>query len=393
MNLIEYYNLRTFLYNIVGQVADVTRKHRWISANNEVTYFGSSFEVSILVLNVIIDTNFSTLEDFKGLLCPLHLFAVRASDSHNGNHAGLLHKLGLSDTKCEATVVAGNVPEAPPVPPKLASPVGTLVVPSLASLTQPEDAGTEGSFSKDDNITCEFVYPLFIHEGEEDTLIGAMPGCYRLRWRHGLVQEVAKAWDVGVNSVVLFPKIPDALKSPTGNEAYNDNGLVPWSIRFLKDKFSDLLSEHNNEIAQYLRKLVRVLVHFHLDCDPQLQMEPRIYHYPPSPSPSTLSAVCFQFHHYSHYAAHMIIMYEPSLIWCGFREDELPTVDLFVATADPVIEPPIITANTVLSLLALDYPSNKQACYVSDDGCSLLTFYALVEGAKFAKLWVPFYKK
>ncbi|RYR53527.1 hypothetical protein Ahy_A06g028691 [Arachis hypogaea] len=333
-------------------VADVTRKHRWISANNEVTYFGSSFEVSILVLNVIIDTNFSTLEDFKGLLCPLHLFAVRASDSHNGNHAGLLHKLGLSDTKCEATVVAGNVPEAPPVPPKLASPVGTLVVPSLASLTQPEDAGTEGSFSKDDNITCEFVYPLFIHEGEEDTLIGAMPGCYRLRWRHGLVQEVAKAWDVGVNSVVLFPKIPDALK-----------------------------------IAQYLRKLVRVLVHFHLDCDPQLQMEPRIYHYPPSPSPSTLSAVCFQFHHYSHYAAHMIIMYEPSLIWCGFREDELPTVDLFVATADPVIEPPIITANTVLSLLALDYPSNKQACYVSDDGCSLLTFYALVEGAKFAKLW------
>lgn len=26
--------------------------------------------------------------------------------------------------------------------------------------------------------------------GEEDTPIGAMPGCYRLGWRHGLVQEV-----------------------------------------------------------------------------------------------------------------------------------------------------------------------------------------------------------
>lgn len=26
--------------------------------------------------------------------------------------------------------------------------------------------------------------------GEEDTPIGAMPGCYRLGWRHGLLEEV-----------------------------------------------------------------------------------------------------------------------------------------------------------------------------------------------------------
>lgn len=26
--------------------------------------------------------------------------------------------------------------------------------------------------------------------GEEDTPIGAMPGCYRLGWGHGLVEEV-----------------------------------------------------------------------------------------------------------------------------------------------------------------------------------------------------------
>ncbi|XP_057457596.1 cellulose synthase-like protein H1 isoform X2 [Lotus japonicus] len=75
------------------------------------------------------------------------------------------------------------------------------------------------------------------------------------------------------------------------------------------------------------------------------------------------------------------------------RVPELPAVDLFVTTADPILEPPIITVNTVLSLLALDYPANKLACYVSDDGCSPLTFYALVEASKFAKLWVPFCKK
>ncbi|BAT92150.1 hypothetical protein LR48_Vigan05g162500 [Vigna angularis] len=73
-------------------------------------------------------------------------------------------------------------------------------------------------------------------------------------------------------------------------------------------------------------------------------------------------------------------------------EPELPPVDLFVTTADPVLEPPIITINTVLSLLALDYPTNKLACYVSDDGCSPLNFYALLEASKFAKLWVPFCK-
>ncbi|KAK7375198.1 hypothetical protein VNO78_35891 [Psophocarpus tetragonolobus] len=75
------------------------------------------------------------------------------------------------------------------------------------------------------------------------------------------------------------------------------------------------------------------------------------------------------------------------------RISELPPVDLLVTTADAVLEPPIITVNTVLSLLALDYPANKLACYVSDDGCSPFTFYALVEAFKFAKFWVPFCKK
>ncbi|MBS2599936.1 porphobilinogen synthase, partial [Salmonella enterica subsp. enterica serovar Typhimurium] len=56
-----------------------------------------------------------------------------------------------------------------------------------------------------------------------------------------LLEEVSKARDVGVNSVVLFPKVPDALKTPTGDEAYNDNGLVPRTIRLLKDKYPDLV--------------------------------------------------------------------------------------------------------------------------------------------------------
>ncbi|XP_066346593.1 cellulose synthase-like protein H1 [Miscanthus floridulus] len=75
------------------------------------------------------------------------------------------------------------------------------------------------------------------------------------------------------------------------------------------------------------------------------------------------------------------------------RTDELPAVDMFVTTADPKLEPPVVTVNTVLSLLALDYPAGKLSCYVSDDGCSAVTCYALREAAEFAKLWVPFCEK
>ncbi|KAH9718110.1 cellulose synthase-like protein B4 [Citrus sinensis] len=56
---------------------------------------------------------------------------------------------------------------------------------------------------------------------------------------------------------------------------------------------------------------------------------------------------------------------------------ELPPLDIFVTTADPYLEPPILTVNTVLSLLAVDYPAHRLACYVSDDGCSPLNFYSL----------------
>ncbi|XP_058088899.1 cellulose synthase-like protein H1 isoform X4 [Magnolia sinica] len=75
------------------------------------------------------------------------------------------------------------------------------------------------------------------------------------------------------------------------------------------------------------------------------------------------------------------------------RFEEVPALDMFVTTADSSLEPPIKTMNTVISLLAVDYPANKLACYVSDDGGSIITFYALIEASKFAKLWVPFCKK
>ncbi|XVF67098.1 hypothetical protein PTKIN_Ptkin10aG0093300 [Pterospermum kingtungense] len=72
---------------------------------------------------------------------------------------------------------------------------------------------------------------------------------------------------------------------------------------------------------------------------------------------------------------------------------DLPGIDLFVSTADPEKEPPLVTANTILSILAVDYPVEKVSCYISDDGGALLTFEAMAEAASFAELWVPFCRK
>ncbi|KAL6008213.1 Cellulose synthase-like protein D3 [Asimina triloba] len=74
-------------------------------------------------------------------------------------------------------------------------------------------------------------------------------------------------------------------------------------------------------------------------------------------------------------------------------KSDLPGIDVFVSTADPEKEPPLVTANTILSILAADFPVEKLACYVSDDGGALLTFEAMAEAASFANLWVPFCRK
>ncbi|KAG0499715.1 hypothetical protein HPP92_004406 [Vanilla planifolia] len=83
----------------------------------------------------------------------------------------------------------------------------------------------------------------------------------------------------------------------------------------------------------------------------------------------------------------------PDSLSTELGKDELPAVDVFVTTADPMLEPPLITVNTVLSLLAVEYPADRLACYVSDDGGSPVTCFALVEAAKFAEMWVPFCKR
>ncbi|CAL0315927.1 unnamed protein product [Lupinus luteus] len=76
-----------------------------------------------------------------------------------------------------------------------------------------------------------------------------------------------------------------------------------------------------------------------------------------------------------------------------YNQENLGGVDIFVCTPDPILEPPMIVINTVLSAMAYNYPSNKLTVYLSDDGGSELTFYALFKASIFSKHWLPFCRR
>ncbi|KAF8737560.1 hypothetical protein HU200_014107 [Digitaria exilis] len=83
----------------------------------------------------------------------------------------------------------------------------------------------------------------------------------------------------------------------------------------------------------------------------------------------------------------------PDRLTQRYKEEELPGVDIFVCTADPTLEPPMLVISTVLSVMAYDYPAEKLNIYLSDDAGSVVTLYALYEASEFAKHWIPFCKK
>jgi porphobilinogen synthase len=87
----------------------------------------------------------------------------------------------------------------------------------------------------------QLVYPVFIQRGAADEPIDSMPGC--TRWgvdpARGLLAELSLARELGVRAFILFPRIDDSLKSRTGDEAWNDRGLIPAVIRTIKRELPD----------------------------------------------------------------------------------------------------------------------------------------------------------
>jgi len=88
---------------------------------------------------------------------------------------------------------------------------------------------------------ANFILPVFVHEGTEDIPISAMPGVSRLGVDTGLLRVMGEARELGVKSVVIFPKTPDDLKTATAEECFNPNGLAQRAIRNVKRAFPDVV--------------------------------------------------------------------------------------------------------------------------------------------------------
>eukprot|EP01036_Dinobryon_divergens_P032564 gene32564-42180_t len=86
----------------------------------------------------------------------------------------------------------------------------------------------------------DFIYPLFIHEADYKEEISSMPDCFRLSL-NAMMEEVEEAISYGVSCFILFPKVPDNLKTNYAEEAYNPNGIVPRALGMLKMKFPNII--------------------------------------------------------------------------------------------------------------------------------------------------------
>jgi porphobilinogen synthase len=82
----------------------------------------------------------------------------------------------------------------------------------------------------------DLIWPVFVQEGQgQRTPIGSMPGVERFSI-DVLCDEVARAAELGVPAVAVFPVIDAARKSDDGREAVNPDNLVCRTVRALKEK-------------------------------------------------------------------------------------------------------------------------------------------------------------
>ena len=87
----------------------------------------------------------------------------------------------------------------------------------------------------------DFLVPLFVVEGKGvKEEIASMPNYYRYSLDL-LEKEVKELWSMGLKSVLLFVKVPDALKDNAGKEALNPNGLMQRAIKTVKNVCPEML--------------------------------------------------------------------------------------------------------------------------------------------------------
>ena len=86
----------------------------------------------------------------------------------------------------------------------------------------------------------DLIYPVFVLDGESRTeAITSMPGINRNSIDY-VLRLAEQCVTLGIPALALFPVIESSLKTLDACEAYNPNGLVPRTVRALKNNFPQL---------------------------------------------------------------------------------------------------------------------------------------------------------
>ena len=86
----------------------------------------------------------------------------------------------------------------------------------------------------------DLIYPVFVIDGKNRRdSVASMPGVERVT--PDLLLTVAeRCMELGIPAIALFPVIDQELKTPLAEEASNENGLIPKTIRLIKSRFPEL---------------------------------------------------------------------------------------------------------------------------------------------------------
>jgi porphobilinogen synthase len=86
----------------------------------------------------------------------------------------------------------------------------------------------------------DLIYPVFILDGHQRReAVASMPGVERLSIDQ-LLPVADECVRLGIPVMALFPVIEGGLKTADGREATNPGGLVPRTVRALKERFPEL---------------------------------------------------------------------------------------------------------------------------------------------------------
>ena len=93
----------------------------------------------------------------------------------------------------------------------------------------------ESTLSVDD-----LIWPIFVQDGDNTrTEVASMPGVERLTIDLA-VEAAAKACDLGIPVIALFPQTDPSLKTEDGREAVNPDNLVCRTVRAIKQQVPDI---------------------------------------------------------------------------------------------------------------------------------------------------------